>query len=139
MFPNSARSIRIRSIAILATICLLLSGCASLKAPDGTVDPDKLVSRAETAISTITWTKAVCDTVFDVGCSCGRFEASTCQVYRLSSQSAQLGIDTARNALTNYRQSGTALNEELLLGAVNSLIPLILQFDLIYKSPEAAS
>lgn len=60
-------------------------------------------------------------------------------MYRLSSQSAQLGIDTARNALTNYRQSGTALNEELLLGAVNSLIPLILQFDLIYKSPEAAS
>jgi len=139
MFQNSVHSIRIRSISIFATICLLLFGCASLKAPDGTVDYDKLVSRAETAISTITWTKAVCDTVFDVGCSCGRFGASTCQVYRLSSQSAQFGIDTARNALSNYRQSGTALNEELLLGAVNSLIPLILQFDLTYKNPETAS
>lgn len=106
---------------------------------DGTVDPDKLASRAETAITTLTWTKTVCDTVFDVGCACGKFQPSLCRVYQLSSQGAQLGIDTARNALTNYRQNGTALNEELLLGAMNDLVPLLLKFDLTYKNPEAAS
>ena len=135
---SSSRTHRFTAICLIA-IFLSLPGCASLKNPDGTVDPDKLVSRSETAISTLAWTKSVCDTVFDVGCACGKFPPSTCQVYQLSSQGAQLGIDTARNALSNYRKEGTALNEELLLGAVEGLLPLILKFDLTYKSPETAS
>lgn len=139
MLQNSARSMKIRSMLVLIAICLWLSGCASLKNPDGTVDTGKLVSRAETAINTLTWTKSVCDTVFDVGCACGKFPPSTCEVYQLSSRGAQLGIDTARNALDNYRESGSALNEELLLSALKEMTPLLLKFDLIYKQPDTVA
>jgi len=137
--PSNRSSSRIRLFIWIFLIVLLSApGCASVTT-DGTVDPDKLVSRAETAITTLTWTKTVCDTVFDVGCACGKFQPSMCQVYQLSSQGAQLGIDSARNALINYRQNGTVLNEELLMSAVNGLVPLILKFDLTYKKPDTAS
>lgn len=123
--------------AVVGVAAFLLSGCATVKPPSGEIDRETMIARSELAINTLSWTKAVTDTVFGVACTAQQFPENVCSVYDTSAVCAQVAINTARNALANYERSGTVLNADLLQASIQDLAPLILKFDMIYKQPES--
>ena len=111
----------------VAISLLVLVGCASM------------ARTSENAITTLTWIKNVTDVVFEVGCTSGTFTEATCTMYAGTANVAQIAINNSRIALNNYKETGSALNAELLGSATKDLMPLILQFDQIYRNPSCAA
>lgn len=119
-------------------VLITLSGCAGMMPRSGD-SRENLIANSRKAVATLTWIKGVTDTVFTLGCSGGQFSAELCSNYETLSGMAKSSLDVTKAALTNYEETGSPLNEELLLTAFKGLAPYVLKFDAVYKNPTEAS